>query len=83
MAAQSLQPFQWGEINLSQIVHINGIPHATKTAIGEWLEYADPRDAINKIVERNSHLRHYSVAVKLTARTTTPTSTTPSATSSS
>ncbi|MCF7695376.1 hypothetical protein IHE31_08520 [Mycetohabitans rhizoxinica] len=24
----SLQPFQWGEIGLSQIVHINGIPQA-------------------------------------------------------
>lgn len=52
MAAQSLQPFQWGDIDLSQVVCISGMPHATRTTIGEWLEYADPRDAINKIIER-------------------------------
>lgn len=63
----SVITFSWGDIELSQVIHIDGVPHATKTAIGEWLEYADPRDAINKIVERNSHLRRYSVAVKLTA----------------
>lgn len=67
MVAHSLQPFQWGNINFSQIVYIGGIPHATKTAIGEWLEYSDPRTAINKIIERNPYLRHYSVGVKLTS----------------
>lgn len=67
MAAQSLTPFAWGEIELSETIQIDGVPHATKTAIGEWLDYADPRDAINKIIERNPHLRRWSVAVKLTA----------------
>lgn len=67
MINQCTASFNWGEIALSQVVDINGIPHATKTAIGEWLEYADPRDAVNKIVERNLHLRNYSTAVKLTA----------------
>jgi prophage antirepressor-like protein len=67
MAAQSLTPFAWGEIELSETILIDGVPHATKTAIGEWLDYADPRDAINKIIERNQHLRRWSTAVKLTA----------------
>lgn len=66
MSALSLRSLPWSDIDLSQIVRINGIPHATKTAIGEWLEYADLRDAINKIIERNSYLRRYSVAAKLT-----------------
>lgn len=60
-------PFHWGDIALSQVVDIDGTPHITKQAIGEWLEYSDHRDAINKIIERNSHIEHYSTAVKLTA----------------
>ena len=60
-----VQPFNWGEIELSQTVLIDGIPHATKTAIGEWLEYADPRVAINVIVDRNPHIDHYSTDIKL------------------
>lgn len=67
MINQCTASFHWGEITLSQVVDINGIPHATKTAIGEWLEYADPRVAINTIVDRNPYLRHYSVDVKLTS----------------
>jgi hypothetical protein len=66
-ALNTVNAFTWGEIALSQVIYIDGVPHATKTAIGEWLEYADPRDAINKIVERNEYIRPWSVAVKLTA----------------
>lgn len=60
-------PFVWGDIELSQTLIIDGTPHATKTAIGEWLEYADPRVAINKILGRNPHVDDYSVDVKLTS----------------
>ena len=67
MAERLPAPFVWGDITLSAVVHIDGIPYVTKTAIGEWLEYADPRDAVNKIVERNEHLRDHATAVKLTA----------------
>lgn len=63
----AINPFVWNEINLSQVVMIDGMPHSTKTAIGEWLEYAEPLKAINKIIERNPHLREYSVDVKLTS----------------
>jgi len=34
-------------------VYRDGIPHATRAAIGEWLEYADPQKAIDKLLERN------------------------------
>ena len=67
MAAQSLTPFASGEIELSETVMIDGIPHATKIAMGEWLEYSFPREAINKIIERNPFLQRWSVEVKLTS----------------
>jgi hypothetical protein len=68
MAAHTeITPFSWGDVSLSEVIHVNGVPHATKRAIGEWLEYADPRDGVNKIIERNSYLEAFSVAVKLTA----------------
>lgn len=60
-------PFSWGEISLSQTVQINGIPHVTRRAVGEWLEYAEPRKAIDKIIERNQHLENYATTVRLTA----------------
>lgn len=59
--------FNWGDIALSQVVDIDGTPHATKQAIGEWLDYSDSRKSINKIIERNSHIEHYSVGVSLTS----------------
>ena len=60
-------PFSWGEISLSQTVQINGIPHVTRRAVGEWLEYAEPRKAIDKLVERNQHIEKRSVTVNMTA----------------
>lgn len=59
-------PFTWGEIALSQTVLINGVPHATRAAIGEWLEYEYPTQAITRILERNSHIEKHSTVVKLT-----------------
>lgn len=67
MADIQTQPFSFGDIYLSQVIYIDGVPHATKAAIGEWLEYADPRDSINKILERNSYIEEFSTAVNLTA----------------
>ncbi|SMF96166.1 hypothetical protein SAMN02949497_3551 [Methylomagnum ishizawai] len=62
-----IAPFSWGDVSLSQAVHVNGIPHATKIAIGEWLEYSFPRESINKILERNPYLEAFSVEVNLTS----------------
>lgn len=58
-------PFHWGEIALSETVFIDGVPHATKTAIGEWLEYAEPRVAVNNILARNSYIEAHSVDINL------------------
>lgn len=59
--------YSWGKIALSEAVLIEGVPYVTKRAIGEWLDYADARDGINKLLERNPHIENYSTAVKLTA----------------
>lgn len=62
----AINAFNWGDIALSQVVFIDGAPHATRAAIGEWLEYDDPSRAISKIMERNSYIDEHSVVVKLT-----------------
>jgi len=59
-------PFHWGEIALSETVFIDGAPHASRFAIGEWLEYADPQNAIDVILGRNPYIEAHSVPVKLT-----------------
>ena len=46
-------PFTWGDITLSQVVDIDGTPHITKQAIGEWLEYIEHRRGCrNKIYNK-------------------------------
>lgn len=59
-------PFHWGGIALSETVFIAGVPHATRFAIGEWLEYDDPIRAISKLLERNPYIDEHSVVVRLT-----------------
>ena len=59
-------PFVWGDISLTQTVMIDGIPHATREAIGEWLGYDDPIRAISKLLERTSYIEEHSTVVKLT-----------------
>lgn len=58
-------PLNFGDIALSACVYIDGVPHITKRAIGEWLEYERPRHSVNTIIERNSYIDDYSVALKL------------------
>ena len=65
MAAQSLTPFTWGEIQLSESVFIDGIPQVTRRAVGEWLEYGDPQKAVDNILARNQHIEAWSVPLKL------------------
>ncbi|WP_275098105.1 hypothetical protein [Sedimenticola hydrogenitrophicus] len=61
------QSFQWGDIALSQVAYVDGIPHATRQAIGEWLEYADSQKAIDNLLDRNPHIEHYSTPLNLRA----------------
>lgn len=67
MANNTPVPFSWGEIELSQTVFVEHVPHATRQAIGEWLEYADPQKAIDNILDRNPHIEHYSTPLNLRA----------------
>jgi hypothetical protein len=62
-----VQPFLQGDLALSEVVYIDGVPHVTRKAIGEWLEYAEPRKAIDKILERYPHIERYATTVNLTA----------------
>ncbi len=60
-------PFSWGSIELSQAVFVDRVPHATRHAIDEWLEYSDPQKSVDKLLERNPHIEHYSTPVNLMA----------------
>jgi prophage antirepressor-like protein len=62
-----LQPFRYDAIEMSEACYINGDPHFTRRAIGQWLEYNYPQKAVDKILERNPHINQFSVAVNLTA----------------
>lgn len=58
--------FSWGDIALSQVVFVDGVPHATRYAIGEWLEYEDPQEGIRKLLNRNPHIEAHGIPVNLT-----------------
>ena len=52
---------------INEACWINGEPHFTRRAIGEWLEYKFPVQAVTQIVERNPHIREFSTVIKLTS----------------
>jgi hypothetical protein len=62
-----IAPFVYSDIELSETVLIDGIPHVTRRAVGDFLEYSDPQKAVDKILERNSYIDDYATPVKLTA----------------
>jgi prophage antirepressor-like protein len=64
-ALNQITPFSWGEISLTQVAYIDGVPHCTRKAIGEWLEYADGQKAIDNLIARNPHLGDHSVPLSL------------------
>ena len=63
-----LVPFRFQDVSLREACWMNGKPYFTRRAIGEWLEYADPQKAIDKIIERNPHLTNprWCTTVRLT-----------------
>lgn len=66
MKQSNISNFVFGDIQLSQVVHIDGIPHPTRAAIGEWLEYDDPAEGVRKLLNRNSYIEAHGIPVKLT-----------------
>lgn len=65
----SLIPFAFGAVRLREACWIDDTPYFTRRAIGEWLEYPQPQQAIRNIIKRNPHLSdpRWSVVVKLTS----------------
>jgi hypothetical protein len=60
-----LLAFQFEGVSLKESCWIAGKPHFTARAIGEWLEYHDPVNAIRHIVSRNHHIKTFSSVVNL------------------
>lgn len=58
-------PFVYSDIELSETVLIDGIPHVTRRAIGEFLEYGDPQKAIDNILDRNEHIKEFQYTLRL------------------
>lgn len=61
-----LMPFIFQEVKLKEACWINNKPHFTRRAIGEWLGYSHPIQAVTKIIERNPHILTFAVVVNLT-----------------
>ena len=53
---QEFYPFMFDQIRLKEACWINDEPYFTRRAIGEFLEYPYPNQAIRKIIERNPHI---------------------------
>jgi hypothetical protein len=60
-------PFKYEDLTINESTWVNGKLCCTRRAAGELLEYSDPQKAIDKIIERNPHIKQFSVTVKLTA----------------
>ena len=60
--------FAFEGVELKEACWLDGKPYFTRKAIGIWLEYAYPQEAIDKIIERNPHIKdsRWSSQVKLT-----------------
>ncbi len=56
IANHNLSTFHYGDIELKESVFIKGMPYFTRRAIGEWLGYKKPQEAIDKILKRNPHI---------------------------
>lgn len=52
----NLIAFNFHGVSLQESCWIDGKPHFTRRAIGEWLGYPQPRQAIEKIIKRNPHI---------------------------
>lgn len=65
MQTTNVTPFVWKDIELSEVIFVDGVPHTTRRAIGEWLEYADPQKAIDNILTRNPHIEEHTIPLNL------------------
>jgi hypothetical protein len=63
----NITPFTYQGIALQESCWIDGVPFFTRRAIGEFLEYKHPNQAIEFIIKRNSHIDdpRWSTVIKL------------------
>jgi len=52
----NITPFIYQGIALQESCWIDGVPFFTRRAIGEWLEYPHPKQAIEKIIRRHPYI---------------------------
>ena len=64
---QQFFPFLFQQVHLKESCWIENAPYFTRRAIGEWLEYPNPRMAIKNIVKRNPHIEdpRWSAVLKM------------------
>ena len=60
-----LTTFTHGDLFLSECVLQDGVPYATRRAIGECLGFADPHGAVDQILKLNPHIELFSVPVRV------------------
>jgi transposase len=53
---QQFYPFLFQHVHLKESCWIENTPYFTRRAIGEWLEYPNPKQAIQNIIKRNPHI---------------------------
>lgn len=58
--------FQYQDLRLKEACWLSGKPYYTRKAIGEFLEYPQPNQAIRKIIERNLYIQQWATVVRLT-----------------
>ena len=63
-----LTSFRYGNIDIREAAFLRGVPWFTRRAIGEWLGYEDPQNAVDVIINRNPHIQNpeWATPVKLT-----------------
>lgn len=62
----ALIPFSYTDIELKESCWIDRKPYFTGRAIGEWLEYQYPQEAVDKIVNRSPNVLQFATQVRLT-----------------
>lgn len=66
---KDIKPFYFKNIKIQESCWIDGKPYFTRRAIGNFLEYASPKTAIDMIIKRNPFIdsQEWSTTIKLIA----------------
>lgn len=60
-----LNPLTIGSYAVSESVMLEGVPHVTRRAMGEFLEYSNARKAIGTLIDRNPYIESYSSVLNM------------------